>query len=297
MSTQSEITRLQTARDTIRAKAVELGVGLSTDKLDVLATKLDVALVNRGAVQAKVKEGETYTIPKGYHNGSGTVEGTAGGGNYVLQSKEVTPTKNQQNITSDDGYYGLSGVTVAPIPSQYQDVSGTTCTADDVLANKLFTAPDGTLTPGTMPNNGAIAETLSTTKTSHTVQAGYHSGTGTVAIVLEEKNATPTTSSQNITPTSGKVLSKVTVAAIPSKYKDSTNVTAKAADVLSGKKVIGLNGSNAAAEIEGTMVNQGAKTLSIDGLSTTSIAIPAGYHNGSGSVSLTNDIETALAAI
>lgn len=37
MSTVTEITRLQEARNTIRNKMVELGLGTSTDKLDDLA--------------------------------------------------------------------------------------------------------------------------------------------------------------------------------------------------------------------------------------------------------------------
>ena len=44
------------------------------------------------------------------------------------------------------------------------------------------------------------------------------------------------------------------------------------------------------------MVNNGAISGSIDGLSTISYAVPAGYTSG-GSVSLTSDIEDALAAI
>ena len=64
MSTQTEILRLQTARNTIRDKAVELGLGTSTDKIDALATAID-GIVNQGAVDANVKEGESYTIPKG----------------------------------------------------------------------------------------------------------------------------------------------------------------------------------------------------------------------------------------
>ena len=35
----------------------------------------------------------------------------------------------------------------------------------------------------------------------------------------------------------------------------------------------------------------------IDGLTQTSYTVPAGYHSGSGTVRLTGDIETALAAI
>ena len=39
MSIANEISRIQEARDTLRAKAVALGVGLSTDNLTQLATK------------------------------------------------------------------------------------------------------------------------------------------------------------------------------------------------------------------------------------------------------------------
>lgn len=176
MSIQTEITRIQTARDTIRAKAVELGIGGNTDKLNVLATEID-GIVDNGAVSAEVKEGETYTIPKGYHNGSGTVSGVAGGGNYKLQSKTAAPTKSQQNITPDEGYYGLSDVTVAAIPETYQDVSSVTATAADVLANKVIVNSEGELVTGTMPNNGAVnAEIDGLTTMSYQVPAGYTTG-------------------------------------------------------------------------------------------------------------------------
>ncbi|MBC8568254.1 hypothetical protein H8692_05680 [Mogibacterium sp. NSJ-24] len=181
MSIQTEITRIQTARDTIRAKAIELGIGGNTDKLDALATEID-GIVDNGAVSADVKEGETYTIPKGYHNGSGTVSGVAGGGNYKLQSKAATPTKSQQNITPDEGYYGLSDVTVGAIPDTYQDVSSVTATAADVLANKVIVGTNGDLITGTMSNNGAInAEINGLTATSYQVAAGYTTG-GTVTL-------------------------------------------------------------------------------------------------------------------
>lgn len=406
MSTQQEILRLQTARNTIRTKCVALGIGTSTDKLDDLATAID-GITNRGAVSAEIQEGATYTIPAGYHNGSGTVSGVAGGGNYSRQSKEVTPTKLQQSITPDQGYYGLSSVTVNAIPDNFQDVSSVTAAAGDVLATKVFvdstgrqiagamtnngavtrtldattgnqsyTIPSGyhngsgavsitleskvaipsqemqVISPtsgkvlssvdvspipakygdttnddavavhilsgkkahsytsadggkavaitGSMTNNGAVSKTLdaTTSNQSYTVPEGYHNGSGTVSITLEEKSATPSGSSQNITPTSGKVLSKVTVAAIPAKYGDTTGDDAIAANLLYGKFAHSKDPvTGNATQIEGTMTNNAAVTATIDGLTTTSYTIPAGYHNGSGTVSLTNDIETALAAI
>lgn len=290
MSTQNEITRLQGARNTIRAKLVELGLATSTAKLDALATAVD-GIDNKGAVSASVQEGDTYTIPKGYHNGSGTVSGVSGGGNYSLQSKAVTPTKKQQNVTPDSGYYGLSDVTVSAIPETYQDVSSVTAAAADVLANKIIVDSTGASVAGTMPNNGAVSQTLSTTTTSYTVPKGYHSGTGKVVVVTETKSATPTKSAQTITPSSGKVLSSVSVAAIPANYVDTSDATATAAQILDGKFAY-IN----AVKVEGTMPNNGATSKTIDGLSTTSVSIPAGYTSG-GTVSLTSDIETALAAI
>ena len=52
-----------------------------------------------------------------------------------------------------------------------------------------------------------------------------------------------------------------------------------------------------AGPVAGTMTNNGAVSATIDGLDVTEYAIPAGYHNGMGKVTLTNAIETALAAI
>lgn len=291
MSIATEITRLETARNTIRDKAVELGIATGTSKLDVLAEAID-KIENKGAVSAQVQEGDTYTIPKGYHNGSGTVSGVAGGGNYSLQSKTVTPTKSQQNVTPDSGYYGLSDVTVNAIPEAYQNVSSVDATAADVLANKKIVTADGTVTAGTMPNNGTVTKTLDTATTSYTIPKGYHSGSGKVSITTEEKAVTLSRAEQTITPTSGKVLSKVTVPAISNDLQDVSGVTAVAANVLAGDVFVDSTG----AEITGTMANNGDVTATMDGLTVTSISIPAGYTSG-GAVSLTSDIEDALAAI
>ena len=295
-TTQELITALTSSRNTIRTKLVDFGLVTGTAKLGDCATAVD-GIANNGAVDISVQEGESYTIPKGYHNGAGVVKGVAGGGNYTLQPKTVTPTKSQQSITPDQGYYGLSGVTVKAIPENFQDVSATTAAAPDVLATKVFIAADGTTTTGTMANNGAVSKTLDATtgNQSYTIPAGYHNGGGKITVVLEEKTATPTTTTQNITPTAGKVLSKVIVSAIPVIYGDATEADAVAANILSGKKAI-VKANNVATMVEGTMTDNGTLTGSIDGLTTTSYTIPSGYTAG-GTVSLTNDINEALAAI
>lgn len=292
MSTATEISRLSGARDVIRDKLVDLGLSTSTAKLDVLAQAID-GIVNRGAVSATVQEGDTYTIPAGYHNGSGTVSGVSGGGNYSLQSKSITPTKQQQSVTPDSGYYGLSDVTVAAIPEAYQNVSSVTATAADVLSPKVIVDATGDTLTGTMPNNGAVSQTLTTALTSYTVPAGYHNGSGTVQIVTETKTATPSTESQTVTPTAGKVLSQVTVNAIPSEFGDTTDDDAVAGDILYGKKAHS-NDDGDAVSLTGTMADNGAVSRTLDATTNNqSYTVPVGYHNGSGTVNIVLEQKTA----
>lgn len=295
MSISTEITRITNNRNTIRNKLVNLGLAQSADTLDDLADAVD-GIANRGAPSAEVQEGQSYTIQPGYYSG-GSVAGVAGGGSYTLQSKTVTPTKQQQAVAPDTGYYGLSGVTVNAIPANFNDTSAVTAAAGDVLANKTIVSAAGQTVAGTMPNNGSVSKTLDATEDnqSYTVPAGYHNGSGTISVVLEEKSATPSASAQNITPTAGKVLSKVTVSAIPAIYGDATNADAVAANILAGKKAV-VKVSGAASLVTGAMVNNGAVSGSIDGLTVTSFSVPAGYTSG-GTVSLSSDIETALAAV
>ena len=290
MSIATEISRIQSDRNTIRNKLIDFGLAESTANLDALAAAVD-GIANQGAVSATVQEGDTYTIPKGYHNGSGTVSGVAGGGNYNLQSKSVTPTKQQQAVTPDAGYYGLSDVTVGAIPAAYQDVSSVTAAAGDVLTGKVIVAADGKVTTGTMANNGAVSKVLTAAEPSYTVPKGYHSGTGAVSIETETKTATPTKAQQTVSPTEGKVLSSVTVNAIPAQYVVTSDATATAAQILDGATAY-VDGE----KVVGTMPNNGAISGTIDGMTATSYSVPAGYTSG-GSVSLTNDIEDALAAI
>lgn len=265
MSVQSEITRIQTARNLLRTKGVALGIASSTDTLTDLATKYN-GITDRGIPNAEVQEGQSYTIQPGYYHG-GTIQGVSGGGNYALQSKTVTPTKTEQTITKDAGYYGLSSVTINPIPDAYQDVTDVTATASDVLSGKVFVDSDGSVIAGTMYNRGSVSNTIQAGG-SYTIPEGYHDGTG-----------------------------KVTAATLASQTGVDTGKTKVTADGMLTGMQAWVDGS----KVTGTMPNKGSITGSITGLGSvtgdTSYVIPEGYHDGTGTISITNDIETALAAI
>lgn len=174
-------------------------------------------------------------------------------------------------------------------------------------------------------NRGAVAGSIATRDGDYAVPQGYHNGQGAVSIAaaekaklipgnikagvellgvtggysgegvtLQAKTVTPTETEQQVTADAGyDALSQVTVRPIPDAYADVTGVTAAAGDVLANRIFVAADGT----ETAGTMPNNGAVAASIDGLTQTSYTVPAGYHSGSGTVSLTDDIENALAAI
>lgn len=113
----------------------------------VNGVKVTGEMPNRGAVTgALATKDEVYTIPAGYHDGSGSVgiDGTektklipsniregitilgvvgemTGTEAALPQEKTVTPTLSQQVITPDEGYNYLSQVTVEGIPYSESD--------------------------------------------------------------------------------------------------------------------------------------------------------------------------------
>lgn len=112
-------------------------------------SKLTGTMPNNGAVAGTIsaKDG-IYTVPQGYHDGSGKVqidgteraklisdniregvtilgvEGAMSGSEGMKpQSKSVTPTTTQQTILPDDGYNCLAQVVMAAIPYVESDNS------------------------------------------------------------------------------------------------------------------------------------------------------------------------------
>ena len=215
MSVSEQITRLQGLRDRLRTKLTSLGLTETAADLEDCTTAVE-GIADNGAVSKKLDTTTTsYAVPAGYHNGSGTVSieleektVTANGdvtptaGKVLskvtvnvenaptLQEKSVTPTKSEQSVTPDEGYDGLSKVTVGAIPANFADVTNVTVSPADVLANKVFVDSTGAEKAGTMVNNGAVAATIDgLTTTSYTIPAGYHSGSGTVSLTDDIETA------------------------------------------------------------------------------------------------------------
>lgn len=97
---------------------------------------------------------------------------------------------------------------------------------EDILSGKEAIDGSGKKITGTMPDNGTVAQKLTVSAPEYTILAGKHGGEGKVFIEIEEKTATPSTSEQEVTPTDGKVLSKVTVEAVQTEEKSVTPTSA-----------------------------------------------------------------------
>lgn len=112
--------------------------------------QLTGTMPNNGAVSGVIStKAGTYTVPQGYHDGSGSVEiepteqakiipgniksgiqilgvtGDYGGESVSAQSKTATPSTAQQTILPDSGYDYLSQVIVQAIPyTETQNAAG-----------------------------------------------------------------------------------------------------------------------------------------------------------------------------
>lgn len=142
--------------DTQDATAVA-GEILATKTAYARGSKVTGTMPNIGAVSGTITDVSTpYTVPAGYHDGSGTVDiastektklvaGNIREGVEILgvtgtltpetpiaveQNKNVTPSNSQQTVTPSTGYDYLAQVTVAAIPytETANSAGGTTVT-------------------------------------------------------------------------------------------------------------------------------------------------------------------------
>ena len=162
-------------------------------------------------------------------------------------------TVDAAHILSGYTAHGKDGAPITGTCTFDSDTSDDTAAVGEILAGKTAHAR-GTLLTGTMPNRGAVTGTISTKAGTYTIPQGYHDGSGNVSISSTEqakiiatnirqgitilgvegsmsgqedmnaqaKSATPTFSSQVISPDTGyNCLSQVTVNPITVTYSDN----------------------------------------------------------------------------
>lgn len=178
--------------------------------------------------------------------------------NKVVYGGEVLIDLTGDTVTADKvlkGYtaHDKSGETITGTCNYDVDSEDATVAVAEMLIGKTAYARGSKIT-GTMPNNGAVKENISTKAQEVTIAQGYHDGSGKIAISSTEqakiiatnirngvtilgvtgtmsgtegakaqaKTVTPTTAVQNVLPDTGyNYLSQVTVNAIP--YVESEN--------------------------------------------------------------------------
>ena len=178
--------------------------------------------------------------------------------NKVIYAGDTLIDLTSDTVTAADLAYGVkahdkSGTQITGSSTKDSDTTDATATASEILATKTAYVNKNKIT-GQMTNNGSVTGTISTKAGQYTIPVGFHDGGGKVSIdsteqskivegniksgvtilgvqgtyagqpvsVQSNKNVTPSTSSQTITPDSGyDYLAQVTVATIP--YEESQN--------------------------------------------------------------------------
>ncbi len=173
------------------------------------------------------------------------------GGNTLIDLTDTSAVAS--DVLSGKYFYGRDGVKTEGTCTYNADTSDATAVAADILSGSSAYVNGNKIT-GTMVNNGAVTGTITTKAQQYSIPVGYHDGSGKVSISTTEqnkiiasniksgitilgvegtysgeavaveanKNVTPATTQQVVTPSTGyDYLAQVTVAAIT--YVESAN--------------------------------------------------------------------------
>lgn len=250
--------------------------------------------VSVGAIQTETKSvtsNGTYKPTSGKYFSSVTVNVPSE--TFNTQTKTVTPTESTQTVSPDNGYNGLSTVTVNPISSTY--IGSAVPTKSETIitpsSNAQTAISSGTYATGDIIVSKVPTETKSITANgTYTPSSGKYFSSVNVNVVgdtfdTQEKSVTPTESEQVIGPDAGyDGLSSVTVGAISSTYIGS-GITRKSAATITP--------SESAQTIAANQYLTGIQTIS---------AIPSDYvgsdvtRKSAATITPSTSIQTAVSA-
>lgn len=113
---------------------------------------------------------------------------------FDLTGDTVTPDKLASGYTAHD----KSGAQITGTNTNDIDSSDATAAVAEVLIGKTFAAR-GNMYTGSMPNNGAVTGEISEKSENFTIAAGFHDGSGKVAIsAAEQAKLIPTNIKQGV---------------------------------------------------------------------------------------------------
>ncbi len=302
MSIKTQIERIINLRNGLREKLVSMNLADITDSLSVLVEKVK-GIVSYENTFTEFDGNDVY-LPAGYYPG----------GMNVTMSESDKNNLNDENIRAGVFLLNTYGTFTSDATARSSDILlGKTAYAGgemitgtyegtplpvltipaypkDVKKYCQYIDENGNLQNGEMLTYIAQDTVIDCENTSHTIPEGYHTGEGRVKVVPVEVSANPSEEGTVIYAQSGEVISRVTVLPIPERYKDVSDTTLTQNYALEGYAFYDSEGMLRA----GSMVNRSGTSGSIDGISVKKYTIPHGYHDGSGSVTLTDDIENAL---
>ena len=277
-------------------------------RLETAKANIDNALISRGVTIPNNATLDTYhELINSIKGGTSSEEVTATKANVLAGTTTITSDSNDEIVEGTmpnysgtrqdtdgvwigDGYINMS----VKNPGYYAGDSDLRAIASDfgnaaqanVLSGETFTSSNGIKLSGTMPNRGGSTNTKLTTvawynsNQSLLIQGpyGYYASNNANGDFDSTIAASSAASSLGIT--AAKILKGNSIG--PISGTATSDATATAAQIISGKTAW-VNG----AKLTGSMANQGAQTKTITPSSSAqTYTIPAGYHNGSGKITI-----------
>lgn len=269
---------------TYQSKTVFPSTSVQTVTADSGYDALSDVTVN--AIQTETKSvtaNGTYNPTSGKYFSSVTVDVPSE--TFNTQTKTVTPTESTQTISPDNGYDGLSQITVNPIPSNYVGSGVTTKSAATITPStsvqtavsagtyvtgdiKVAAMTNGELNTPTVSASGLVTASIKT--------SGYLDTSKTSTLQLTTKGATtitPSTSVQTVVASGTYTTGDIKVAAMPSGALDTPSVSGSGLVTAS----IATSGYLADTETKTLQLNtKGATTITPS--TSTQTAITAGTY-------------------
>ena len=285
---------LELTGDAIASKVLE---GMSFYTTDP-TTKVIGTMSNVGPINMVLDAGETYTIPEGYHSGTGKV------------SSKALPVQTEGTAEESDILISKTAWVNGEKIIGTLELLGDAQPSEVVAGKKYYSDNAKNILTGEMVNNGSINVTISAGE-KYYVDAGYHNGYGTVTAKDLASQTIGTADGTNILDTKiAWVNGKKVTGSMPNRGNWSST------ELIAGNSIsipLGYhNGSGTitakdlASQTEGTATDNqiivdrtawvnGTKIIgtmpdntgweSNDIIAGESVTIPEGYHNGSHKVS------------